>query len=91
MMTHTKKTIATTLPQEEVAALDRVRRRHKVSRAEALRESVRWYIGAVGRLRPTEEMPPDEAEAVRRSKEQIARGEYVRLEDLQNELGLPTK
>jgi hypothetical protein len=36
-------------------------------------------------------MSPEEAEAIRRSKEEIARGEYVRLEDLQHELGLPTQ
>ena len=29
--------------------------------------------------------------ADRRGKEEIARAEFVRLEDLQNELGLPTK
>jgi hypothetical protein len=42
-------------------------------------------------LPPAEDALPDEIEAIRRGKEQIARGEYVRLEDLQRELGLPTE
>ena len=41
--------------------------------------------------RPGEGEAPEEAEAIGRGKDQIARGEYVRLEDLQHELGLPTK
>ncbi len=40
---------------------------------------------------PIVDPEPDEIEAVRRGGEAIARGEYVRLEDLQRELGLPTK
>jgi hypothetical protein len=42
-------------------------------------------------LPPAEEPLPDEIEAIRRGREQIARGEYVRLGDLQRELGLPTE
>ena len=57
----------------------------------AVRDAIRWYVGASDRLPLAEEMLPDETEAIRRGKEQIARGEYVRLEDLQNKLGLPTK
>jgi metal-responsive CopG/Arc/MetJ family transcriptional regulator len=91
MRTRTKKTVTTSLPQEELAELDRVRRRQGISRSEAVRDAIRWYVGAVGRLPLAEEMLPDEAEAIRRGKEQIARGKYVRLEDLQNELGLLTK
>ena len=84
MRTRTKKTVTTSLPQEELAELDRVRERQGLSRSEAVRD-------AIGRLAPAKEMLPDEVEAIRRGKEQIARGEYVRLEDLQNELGLPIK
>ncbi len=91
MKTRTRKTVTTSLPQEELAELDRVRERQGLSRSEAVRDAIRWYVGAIGRLPPTEEMLPDEAEAIRRGKEQIAQGECVRLEDLQNELGLPTK
>ena len=91
MRTRTKKTVTTSLPQEELAELDRVREQQGLSRSEAVRDAIRWYIGAIGRLPPAEEMLPDETEAIRRGKEQIARGEYIRLEDLQNKLELPTR
>ena len=92
MKSHIKNTpVSTSLPQEELAELDRVRERQGLSRSEAVRDAIRWYVGAIGRLAPAKEMLPDEVEAIRRGKEQIARGEYVRLEDLQNELGLPIK
>jgi metal-responsive CopG/Arc/MetJ family transcriptional regulator len=91
MATRTKKTITTSLPQEELAELDRVRERQNMTRSQALREAVRWYIGAMHRLPPAEEPLPDEIEAMRRAREEFARGETVRLEDLQHELGLPTR
>jgi metal-responsive CopG/Arc/MetJ family transcriptional regulator len=91
MTTGTKKTIATTLPAEELAEFDRVRERRSLSRSQALREAIRSYIGAMRSLPPAQDPLPDEIEAIRRGKEQIARGEYVRLEDLQRELGLPTE
>ena len=91
MTTRTKKTITTMLPPEELAEFDRVRERQSLSRSQAVREAIRWYIGAMRSLPPAEEPLPDEIEAIRRGKEQIARGEYVRLEDLQRELGLPTE
>ena len=91
MTTSAKKTITTTLPPEELAEFDRVRERQSLSRSQAVREAIRWYIGAMRSLPPAEDPLPDEIEAIRRGKEQIARGEYVRLEDLQRELGLPTE
>jgi metal-responsive CopG/Arc/MetJ family transcriptional regulator len=91
MTSSTKKAITTTLPPEEVAEFDRVRERQSLSRSQALREAIRWYIGAMRSLPPAEDPLPGEVEAIRRGKEQIARGEYVRLEDLQRELGLPTE
>jgi metal-responsive CopG/Arc/MetJ family transcriptional regulator len=86
-----KKTLTTTLPPDELAEFDRVCDRQSLSRSQALREAIRWYIGAMRSLPPAEEPSPDEIEAIRRGKEQIARGEYTRLEDLQRELGLPTE
>jgi metal-responsive CopG/Arc/MetJ family transcriptional regulator len=91
MTPRAKKTITTTLPPEELAEFDRVRERQSLSRSQALREAIRWYIRAMRSLPPAENPTPDEIEAIRRGKEQIRRGEYVRLEDLQRELGLPTK
>jgi metal-responsive CopG/Arc/MetJ family transcriptional regulator len=91
MKTPTRNTVTTSLPQEEFTKLNRVRERQGLSRSEAVRDAIRWYIGAIGRLPPAEEMLPDEAGAIRRGTEQIARGEYARLDHLQNELGVPTR
>jgi metal-responsive CopG/Arc/MetJ family transcriptional regulator len=91
MTTSAKKTITIALPPEELAEFDRVRERQLLSRSQALREAIRWYVGVIRSLSPAEDPSPDEVEAIRRGKEQIARGEYVRLEDLQRELGLPTE
>ena len=91
MTSSTKKAITTTLLPEELTEFDRVCERQSLSRSQALREAIRWYIGAMRSLSPAEDPLPGEVEAIRRGKEQIARGEYVRLEDLQRELGLPTE
>ena len=79
------------MPPEELAEFDRVREHLLLSRSQALREAIRWYVGVMRSLPPAEDPSPDEIEAIRRGREQIARGEYVRLEDLQRELGLPTE
>ena len=91
MKTATKKTVTTTLPQAELAELDRVSERQHLSRSEAVREAVRWYVESMKRLPPAEDALPDEAEAIDRAREEFARGETVRLEDIQRELGLPTR
>jgi metal-responsive CopG/Arc/MetJ family transcriptional regulator len=91
MGTRTTKTITTTLPQDELAALDRVRDRQHLTRAEAVREAIRWYVGAMRELPPAEEALPDEVEAIRLGEEEFARGECHRLEDVLYVLGRSTK
>jgi hypothetical protein len=73
MSTCTKR-IATSLLQEELAELDRVRERQSMTRSQALRAAVRWYVGVMRRLPPAEEPLPDEAEALREAHEEFARG-----------------
>jgi hypothetical protein len=89
--TDPKRTITTSLPASELAELDRVRERQDLSRAEAIREAIRWYIGAIGRLPPAEDPSEDELDAIRDGEAEFARGEARRLKDVQNELGLPTR
>ena len=60
MTTRMKKTITTSLPQEELAALDRLREQQNLTRSQALREAVRWYIGAMHQLPQAEEPLPDD-------------------------------
>jgi metal-responsive CopG/Arc/MetJ family transcriptional regulator len=73
MTTSKKKTVTTTLPPDELAEFDRVCHRQSVSRSQALREAIRWYIRAMRSVPLEEEPSPDEIEAIRRGKEQIAR------------------
>jgi hypothetical protein len=47
MSTRTKKTVATSLSPEEVIALDRVRKRDNLTRAQALREAIRRYVSQI--------------------------------------------
>ena len=69
-----KKTIATSLPEEELAELDRVREQQSLTRSQALRQAVRWYVGAMRRLPLPEEPLPDEVEALREAEAEFARG-----------------
>lgn len=91
MATGTKKTVTISLPQEELAEFDRVSERQHLSRGEAMREALRWYVEAMHRLPPAEDAAPDEIGAIAQAREEFARGETISLEDLQRELGLPTR
>jgi hypothetical protein len=90
MSTRTKKTVTTSLSPEELVALDRVRKRDNLTRAEALRAAIRRYISQNSdRKIPVEDALPDEIEAIEEGQAQIARGEYVLLDDLKHEMGRP--
>jgi metal-responsive CopG/Arc/MetJ family transcriptional regulator len=69
-----KKTIATSLPEEELAELDRVREQQSLTRSQALRQAVRWYVDAMRRLPPPEEPLADEVEALSAAELEFARG-----------------
>jgi hypothetical protein len=60
MATHARKTVATALSAAELAELDRVCERQDVSRAEAMRTAIRWFIGAAGRLPAADAATPEE-------------------------------
>ena len=93
MSARNMKTITISLPPQLVAELDRVRERERRTRSEILRDSLRRYITVAerGRMIPVEDALPEEIEAMHRADEDYARGECVRLEDLQHELGLRTR
>jgi metal-responsive CopG/Arc/MetJ family transcriptional regulator len=84
------KTLSISLPPQLVEELDRVRRREHRTRSEVLREALRRYITVAARRHavPIEDALPEEIQAIRRAEEEYRRGECVRLEDLQHELGL---
>ena len=68
------RTIATSLPEGELAELDRVREEYHLTRSQVLREALRLYLAAMRRLPAPEEPLPDEVEALRAAKEEFARG-----------------
>ena len=73
-----------------MAELDRLCEREHRTRPEILSDTLRRYISVAARDRtiPVEDALPEEIESICRAEEEHARGEYVRLEDLQRELGV---
>jgi metal-responsive CopG/Arc/MetJ family transcriptional regulator len=80
------KKIVTSLPEADLAALDNVRERQNLTRSEAVREAIRWYLGVMTRLQPAEDPLPDEIKAIEQGQQQIARGEYILLDDLKHDM-----
>jgi metal-responsive CopG/Arc/MetJ family transcriptional regulator len=90
MATSARKIVATALSADELAELDRVCERQDLSRAEAVRTAIRWYIDRASRLPPADQATSEELEAIERGEAEFADGESRALEDVQRELGLPT-
>ena len=53
-------TIATSLPQDDLTELDRLRRSQGLTRAEAMRAAIRWYVAADGQRELAEDPIFDE-------------------------------
>ena len=79
------KSVTISLPSELVVELDRVSKHERRTRSEVMREAVRRYLSDMRRI-PVAEAEPGELEALEYGRAQTARGEYVLLEDLLNEL-----
>ena len=62
-------------------------------RSEILRDAVGRYIMLAERSQrnPVDDALPEEIEAMRRADDEDARGECMRLEDLQHELGVRSR
>jgi Arc/MetJ-type ribon-helix-helix transcriptional regulator len=88
----TTKMISVSLPEEMLPEIDSVARKEHRSRSELIREAVRQYLAAEsGRMIPLDDAQPDEANAIAQGRREFERGDFVRLEDLQRELGLPAR
>ena len=87
------KSVTISLPAQMVDELDRVRKREGRSRSEMFSDALRRYLAVAERSRtiPVADALPEEIEAIRCADEEYPRGECVRLEDLQNELGLKSR
>jgi metal-responsive CopG/Arc/MetJ family transcriptional regulator len=87
-----RKMISVSIPEEMLPEIDNAARREHRSRSELIREALHRYLSSErGRMIALDNAEPDEVEAIERGRAQFARGEFVRLEDLQHELGLPTR
>jgi metal-responsive CopG/Arc/MetJ family transcriptional regulator len=86
-----KKTIATSLPEEELAEFDRIGERQSLTRSQALRQAVRWYVGAMRHLPDPEEPLPDEVDALREAEAEFARGGGRPLRAVRHDLERRTK
>jgi predicted transcriptional regulator len=92
MSTRATRSVNVSLPQEEFAALDRIRKRDNLTRSQALREAIRRYVSqSSDREIPIEDALPDEMVASEEGQAEIARGKYVLFDDLKHELGRPPK
>jgi Arc/MetJ-type ribon-helix-helix transcriptional regulator len=86
-----RKMISVSIPEEMLPEIDNAARRERRSRSELIREALHRYLSSGrGRMIALDNAEPDEVEAGKRGRAQFARGEFVRLEDLQHDLGLPT-
>lgn len=86
------KMISLSVPETMLPAIDAAARREHRTRSELIREALRAYLARDrGRKIKLDDAQPDEVEAIRRGRVEFERGEFVRLEDLQRELGLPTR
>jgi Arc/MetJ-type ribon-helix-helix transcriptional regulator len=84
------KMISVSIPLEMLPELDKAAREERRSRSELIREALRRYLSG-GRMIAFDVADPDEAAAVARGRAEFERGDFVRLEDLQRELGLPSR
>ena len=58
-----KMTVTTSLPPDDIRQLDRMGRDQGLSRAEAIRAAIRWYIAMAELLPFTEDQLLDDVEA----------------------------
>lgn len=86
-----RKLISVNVPEAMLPEIDAAARREHRTRSELIREALRRYLSDRDRMIAADDAQPDEVEAIRRGRAEFERGEFIRLEDLQRELGLPTR
>jgi Arc/MetJ-type ribon-helix-helix transcriptional regulator len=91
-MNMASKMISISIPEEMLPEIDSAAHKEHRSRSELIREALRRYLSqGPQRILPVEEAAPDEVEAIERGRAEFAHGEFVRLDDLQRELGLTAR
>jgi predicted transcriptional regulator len=87
MAGRTVRSVTITLPAEMLEELDRVRKRERRTRSALLREAFRCYVsGEPARRIPIADPEPGELDALEHGRTQTARGEFILLEDLLDDL-----
>ena len=76
--------VTITLPEDVVCAADEVAVKRACSRSALVEDALRWYL-RVQEL-PWEEATAQEIEAIERGRAEIARGEFVTLEEIKRDL-----
>ena len=83
-MPRTTSTLTISVPPEMLDAIERVRKEEHRTRSELMREALRVYFSS----RIPEDTPTAaELRAIRRGRAAIARGDYVTLDELRDEVG----
>ena len=76
-MAMSSKTLSVTIPEELYELMDEKRKAGHYSRSEFVREALRRYLAI-----PTVDATAEEAEAIQRGRAEIARGNFVTLDQL---------
>jgi predicted transcriptional regulator len=90
-MQMSSRIISVAIPMDMLPEIDAAARTQNRSRADIVREALRQYFLTGNRRIPVADAEPDEARAAMQGQAEFQRGEFIRLEDLQRELGLPTR
>jgi metal-responsive CopG/Arc/MetJ family transcriptional regulator len=85
MATNSTKTkrVTISLPAEMLDAADKQAALELRDRSELMREALRHYLTRI----PEDDATPEEIEAIKRGRAEIARGDYVTLDQLIHDLG----
>jgi predicted transcriptional regulator len=83
-MARTTSTLTISLPPAMLKELERVRRHEHRTRSELMREALRSYFS--NRI-PEQAPTTDELRAIRRGRAAIARGDFVTLNELRDDVG----
>lgn len=75
--------VTISLPEEMLSAADQQGRRELRSRSELFREALRHYLARV----PVDDATADEIAAINRGRAEIARGDFINLDELVHDLG----
>ncbi len=84
-----RRSVSISLPPEMADLVDRAAKIEHRTRSELIREALRRYFAA--RRLPLTDVSPEEATEIDRGRREIARGEFVSLEQVLDDLESPPR